>query len=111
MSTRIRQAIVVALAGVAMIGSGTMNTASAGTASTKTAVADASHRAATTIQLHAKPCHKDRSCKQGYSAGYSAGRASCSSDRRSRSWQGSRGFGRFQRGFDMGFDRARSRFC
>ncbi|MFF3441498.1 hypothetical protein [Streptosporangium sp. NPDC002721] len=107
MSIRIRQAITVAAAGVAMIG--TMHVAGAASAATalkKVAVTDAAHRAATTDTLQAKPCNKIRDCRRGYSDGFSTG-SSCGKSRSSAA----RGFGHYQRGFDMGFERARDKFC
>ncbi|MEU8377623.1 hypothetical protein [Streptosporangium sp. NPDC048865] len=106
MSTRIRQAIMVAAAGAAMFGTTHVaGAASAATTLTKAAVTDASHRATTADRL-AKPCDKIKDCRRGYSDGYSTG-SSCGKSRAGVA----RGFGHYQRGFDMGFERARDRFC
>ncbi|MEV4748277.1 hypothetical protein AB0K21_18040 [Streptosporangium sp. NPDC049248] len=109
MSNRILQAIAIGATSVALIG-GAAGMAGATPTDPEAAVASPSYTATPSPN---KPCQKDKDCKKGYKDGYKAGKSSCKSgEAQGRSGgQGSGGFGEYERGFDLGYDHARARYC
>ncbi|WP_157594300.1 hypothetical protein [Streptosporangium amethystogenes] len=107
MSNRILQTIAIGATSVALIG-GLAGMAGA-TPTAPEAVAAAPSHNATATPSPTRPCQKDKDCKSGYKAGHKAGKNSCKSS--TSGTQTPSGSAEYRRGFELGYQHARARYC